>query len=597
MPDQSGLDFVREAKRLCLELPPFIMISGKGDEGAAIASLTLGASDYIAKRDGYLDQLPYTVDRAIAYDRLNRVNLQLQDELTERKRAQAALEEERLFLDTLLNAMPLPVFYEDTDGRYLGFNRAFERFYGKTREELVGRSVFNVAPQELAEICHAKDNELFRAPGVQVYETKMKDIDDRLHDVVYHKATFVDSNGRIAGLVGAILDITDRTRAEKEREKLEEQLRVSQKMEAIGSLAGGVAHDFNNLLCVILSYTAFALEGAQEGDLLMDNLLEVKKAANRAAALTRQLLAFSRKQVLQPVPLNLNQIAADIEKMLRRILGEDIDFLQKLAPDLGLTMADPGQIEQVLMNLVVNARDSMLQGGNLDITEGNAASYTAIRPGSYVELRVTDTGRGMDEDTRDRVFEPFFTTKPTVTGTGLGLSTVYGIIKQSGGDIQVESVLGRGATFRIYLPRKLSRTEAASTRPSLAQRRAAGGETILLVEDEEALRAAARRTLDAAGYKVLTAVDGNDALLTVAQHKGDVDLLLTDVVMPHMSGTALAEELSKLHPTLKILYVSGYMDKAAIVQEGALAAGTQFLGKPFTQADLTRKVREVLDEL
>ena len=199
---------------------------------------------------------------------------------------------------------------------------------------------------------------------------------------------------------------------------------------------------------MILSYTAFALEGAQEGDLLMDNLLEVKKAANRAAALTRQLLAFSRKQVLQPVPLNLNQIAADIEKMLLGILGEDIDFLQKLAPDLGLTMADPGQIEQVLMNRVVNARDSMLQGGNLDITEGNAASYTAIRPGSYVELRVTDTGRGMDEDTRDRVFEPFFTTKPTVTGTGLGLSTVYGIIKQSGGDIQVESVLGRGATFR-----------------------------------------------------------------------------------------------------------------------------------------------------
>ena len=475
MPDQSGLDFVREAKRLGYLLPPFVMISGKGDEQAAIASLKLGAADYIGKREGYLEQLPYTIDRAIAHDRLNRVNAQLQAELAQR-----------------------------------------------------GRS-------------------------------------------------------------------------EKEREKLEEQLRASQKMEAIGSLAGGIAHDFNNLLSVILSYAEFAIDDLPTNHPIRNDLLGVKKAATRAAELTRQLLAFSRKQVLQPVPLDVNQIVRGIEKMLRRVLGEHIDFVQLLAPDLGLTLADPGQVEQVLMNLVVNARDAMAEGGQLTIETSNAevdedfaASHLAVKPGSFVQLAVTDTGSGMDDQTRERIFEPFFTTKEKDKGTGLGLSTVYGIVKQTGGDIWVYSELGVGTTFKIYLPRELSATTATSIKPSAAPMRTNGTETILVAEDDLALNEIARRALEAAGYTVLTAANGQTALRTSAQHAGDIHLLLTDVVMPRMSGRVLAQELAKTRPYLKVIFMSGYTDDA-IVHHGVLDAGTHFLVKPFTKADLTRKVREVLD--
>jgi two-component system cell cycle sensor histidine kinase/response regulator CckA len=412
----------------------------------------------------------------------------------------------------------------------------------------------------------------------------------------------LDAKGQVVAVAHIVKDITASKQAEREREKLNEQLRASQRMEAIGSLAGGVAHDFNNLLSVILSYTGFALDGVRTGDPLRDDLGEVKNAAERAVALTRQLLAFSRKQVLQPVPLSLNQIAAGLEKMLRRILGEDIDLVQVLAPDLGLTLADPGQIEQVLMNLVVNARDSMPEGGkltietaNVEIDEEYAARHVAVKPGSYVQLAVSDTGCGMDEQTKARLFEPFFTTKEKGKGTGLGLSTVYGIVKQSGGNIWVYSEPGKGTTFKIYLPRELSATTATATKRPTVPRRTTGTETILVVEDEEALGKVARRTLDAAGYKVLTAADGDEALLQSAQHAGDIHLLLTDVVMPRMSGRALAQELSKTRPALKVLYMSGYTDNA-IVHHGVLDRGTHFLGKPFTGADLTRKVREVLDE-
>jgi signal transduction histidine kinase/DNA-binding response OmpR family regulator len=340
----------------------------------------------------------------------------------------------------------------------------------------------------------------------------------------------------------------------------------------------------------------------RDGDPLKKDLLEVVNAATRAAALTRQLLAFSRKQILQPVALDLNQIAEGVEKMLQRILGEDIKLVQTLAPDLGLTLADPGQLEQVLMNLVVNARDAMPEGGkliietsNVEIDEEYAARHMAVTPGSYVQLAVSDTGCGMDEQTRARIFEPFFTTKEQGKGTGLGLSTVYGIVKQSGGSIWVDSEPGQGTTFKICLPRELCATTVTLIKNSTIPRLFTGTETILLVEDEEALREIAQRSLEAAGYRVLTASDGHEALLVSADHAGDIQLLLTDVVMPRMSGRVLAQEVAKTRPTVKVVYMSGYTDDA-ILRHGVLEAGIHFLAKPFTSAGLTRKVREVLDD-
>jgi two-component system, cell cycle sensor histidine kinase and response regulator CckA len=474
MPDQSGLDFAREAKHRGLPLPPFIMLSGMGDDAAAIASLRLGAADYVAKREGYLNQLQYTIERAIAYDRLDRISEQLRVELAERKRI------------------------------------------------------------------------------------------------------------------------------EGDRERLEVQLREAQRMEAIGRLAGGIAHDFNNLLSVIIGGTGLAMDECQDDDRIKDELREVEKAAKSAAVLTRQLLAFSRKQVLQPIGLNLNRIVGSIEKMLRRIIGEDIDYVQMLAPDLGVVLADPGQIEQVLMNLVVNARDAMPTGGKLTIETSNVefdVEYTArdvtVEPGSYVYLAVTDTGFGMDEKTKARIFEPFFTTKGMGKGTGLGLSTVYGIVKQSGGNIWVDSEPGIGSTFRIHLPRV---EEAAATAPTVKTvvTHAVGTETILVVEDEEGILGIASRILGAARYTVLSAPTAEDALRICKTHPAEIQLLLTDVVMPQMSGRGLAERMAALRPGIKVLYMSGYTDDI-IAHHGTLAPGTHFIAKPFGAADLTRKVREVLD--
>jgi CheY-like chemotaxis protein len=316
----------------------------------------------------------------------------------------------------------------------------------------------------------------------------------------------------------------------------------------------------------------------------------------------RQLLAFSRKQILEPKVLDLNQITAELEKMLRRILGEDVDFMQTHAPDIGLILADPGQIEQVLMNLVVNARDAMPEGGKLTIETANvvldaeyAAIHATVEPGPYVMLAVTDTGSGMNEQTRARIFEPFFTTKGKGKGTGLGLSTVYGIVRQSGGDIHVYSEPGLGTTFKIYLPRKASATEIESKIP-ISPTRLVGNETILVVEDEEAVCNLAKRILGAAGYTVLVAASGADALAKCERHSDEIHLVLTDVVMPEMSGRTLAERLAKLRPGIKVLYMSGYTDNA-IVHHGTLDPGTKFIGKPFNAADLTRKVREVLDEV
>jgi two-component system cell cycle sensor histidine kinase/response regulator CckA len=524
----------------------------------------------------------------------------LEEDVIGLKHAENALGASEMRYRSLFESAKDGILILDADsGRIVDVNPFLTELTGYSREEYLGKHLWEIGPFKDIAASRASFADLQSKHYVRYEDLPLEDRKGQKIDVEFVSNVYPVGDHHV--IQCNVRDITARKRAEETREKLEEQLRTSQKMEAIGSLAGGVAHDFNNLLSVIQSYTGYALDAVRDGDPIKDDLLEVKKAGERAVALTRQLLAFSRKQMLQPVQLNLNQIAAGVEMMLRRILGEDIDLVQTLAPDLGLTLADPGQLEQVIMNLVVNARDAMPEGGkltietsNVEIDEEYAARHVAVIPGPYVSLAVTDTGCGMDQEAKARLFEPFFTTKEK--GTGLGLSTVYGIVRQSGGHVWVYSEPGVGTTFKVYLPRSFTATEANTITPStVPMRSTVGSETILVVEDDEALCKVAKRSLDAAGYTVLAAADGDKALQICARYAGDIHLLVTDVVMPRMGGRALAQELSKRRPALKVLYMSGYTD-SAIVHHGVLDAGTRFLGKPFTEAELTRKVRKVLDD-
>jgi signal transduction histidine kinase/CheY-like chemotaxis protein len=384
------------------------------------------------------------------------------------------------------------------------------------------------------------------------------------------------------------------------RASLEEQLRQSQKLEAIGRLAGGIAHDFNNILTAIMGYSALLQASLEERNPLRQEVDEIKKAVRRASSLVQQLLAFSRRQVLQLKVLDLNAVVLNIQQLLQRLIGEDIELVIITTTALGHVKADPGQIEQVLMNLALNARDAMPQGGKLTIATSNvvidetfARRHLVSRPGPYVMLSVSDTGSGMDEETQAHIFEPFYTTKEQGKGTGLGLATVYGIIKQSEGSIFVFSEPGKGATCKIYLPRvdePLTPTE--SVKPVIAAPQ--GTETILLVEDEESVRELVRKVLEKNGYTILEARHGENAIEICGRHKAEIHLLVTDVVMPRMSGRELAEKLMISHPKLKVLYLSGYTDDA-VVRHGVLESMTAFLQKPFTPDALARKVRDVLD--
>jgi two-component system, cell cycle sensor histidine kinase and response regulator CckA len=393
--------------------------------------------------------------------------------------------------------------------------------------------------------------------------------------------------------------VTERERAQEELRTGEEHLRQAQKMEAVGRLAGGIAHDFNNALTVIKSFSQFLLEDLDTEDRRRSDVREIAKAADRAAAMTRKLLAFGRKQVLQPKPLDLNAVVAGMGPTLRRMLGAaDVTVAMDLDPTARVIEADPGQIEQVILNLAANARDAMPRGGALTICTRNEALERAnakweVRPGAYTLLSIADTGIGMDEATKAHLFEPYFTTKEQGKGSiGLGLSTVYGIIKQSGGHVWVDSAPGQGTTFRIYMPHATSRDSlpAVSPRPHVP---AAGEETILLVDDEEALRIAARRMLQRAGFTVIQASDGADALRVLAEHTGPVHALVTDVVMPGVGGPELVRRLREVRPDLPTLFISGYSEEGVRTQ-GALHPDAAFLEKPFSPEDLIRKVREVM---
>src|SRR6266513_2056665 len=400
----------------------------------------------------------------------------------------------------------------------------------------------------------------------------------------------------LASVASAVAVGVERKRAEEALRQSEERLRQAQKMEAVGRLAGGVAHDFNNLLTVITSYSDLLLEDLGSDDPKRDDVVQIRKAAEGAAALTRQLLAFSRQQVLEPKALDLKTTVAGTEKLLERLIGEDVRLTTVLAPDLGVVKADPGQLEQIIINLAVNARDAMPTGGrltieaaNVDMDEAYVRGHAPASPGRYVMLALSDTGIGMDEQTKARIFEPFFTTKEPGKGTGLGLATVYGIVKQSGGFIGVYSEPGHGATFKVYLPRGEQASEPVAA-PQPPARALGGTETILLAEDEAAVRNLARRVLEKHGYTLLRAATGRDGVRLAEQHGSPIDLLVTDVVMPEMGGRELAQRLTTRQPTLKVLYLSGYTDDA-IVHHGVLDAGVAFLQKPFKPDELVRKIR------
>jgi PAS domain S-box-containing protein len=510
----------------------------------------------------------------------------------ERKRAERELSKsEERYRDLVENAHDI-IYSQDLAGNYTSMNKAGAQITGYTHAEALALNITQtVAPEYLP-----KAREMFTAKlaGERVTAYEMDIIAKDGHRITVEANTkLVYQDGVAVGIQGIARDVT-------ERKQLEEQLRQSQKMEAIGQLAGGVAHDFNNLLTAINGYSSLALQRLEDGHPIRSYLEEVKKAGDRAANLTRQLLAFGRKQILQPVAINLNDIVTDMNKMLRRLIGEDIELRAKLDPSLKRIKADPGQIEQVLVNLVVNARDAMPEGGKLTIETAKvelhqeyANTHVGVVPGDYVMLAVSDTGTGMTEATQARIFDPFFTTKEKGKGTGLGLSTVYGIVKQSGGSIWVYSELRHGTTFKVYLPQLAvapQKTETAVVEPAPA----GGIETILLVEDEDVVRGLAAKILEQSGYKVLAASRGPEAIQMCRQRAEPIHLLLTDVVMPETSGKEVADRMTELLPGLRVLYMSGYTDEA-IVHHGVLDSNVEFIQKPFTPAALVRKVREVLD--
>ncbi len=509
----------------------------------------------------------------------------------ERARADEQLRRSETRYRLLFESNPEAMFvYDPGTLRFLAVNDAAVARYGWAREEFLRMTLRDIRPS--SEVPKPETAAAAEERGAAtVSDTKHRKKDGTLIDVEV-LSDWIEFEGRRARLVLA-KDVTERLR-------LEEQLRQSQKMEAIGQLAGGIAHDFNNLLTAILGFCGLLERQVGANTQMRGDVAEIRHAAGRAAELTRKLLAFGRRQMLAPQVLDLNGLVADLDRMLRRVIGEDIELIAQLDAELAPVKADLGQLEQVILNLVVNARDAMPQGGrvtiqtaNTDLDETYTDTHAPVVPGRYVLLAVSDTGTGMHPDAKAHLFEPFFTTKEVGKGTGLGLATVYGIVKQSGGYIWVYSETGNGTTVKIYLPRSDEPAQPAP-RPRVLQGLPTGSETVLIVEDAEAIRSLARKVLTAQGYTVLEAGDGAEALKIAQRHAGPLHLVLTDVVMPGMGGRELAQRLAPLRPELKLVYMSGYTGDA-VVHRGLLDDGLPFLAKPFTPEDLALKVRVALD--
>jgi PAS domain S-box-containing protein len=518
-------------------------------------------------------------------------------DLTERTWAEEACKETQLRLTALLDSAMDGILMLDAEQRIVMCNGKVERMFGRTAGELVGRSILRILPDGLVgqvavEPAPASDaratqtGHLGRLRGVRGNGEEFP-IEASISEVEVRRQKF---------LTLTLRDMTERARVEEAFAESQERLRQSQKMAVVGHLTGGVVHDFNNLLTIIGGHAELLLTGLPSDAPMRDSLSQIRSASSKAASLTRQLLAFSRKQVVEPKILDLNMLVKDTEKMIRRLVGEDVSLQTVLAVDLNQVKVDPGQMDQVILNLVVNARDAMPKGGKLTLKTFNVAltkrTCPEADPGSYVALRITDSGCGMTSQVRARIFEPFFTTKSVGKGTGLGLTVVHGIVKQNGGSIVVDSKPGAGTTFTIYLPAAHGiLNQARQVQPETSAR---GCETVLLVEDEETLRSLGAVVLESYGYNVLTAAGGQEALRLAHRHRGKLDLLLTDVVMPGINGCELAAMLRRRQPGLRVLFLSGYTEED-IVTRGIPNDGSAFLSKPFSPASLVTKIRQVLD--
>jgi two-component system cell cycle sensor histidine kinase/response regulator CckA len=522
-------------------------------------------------------------------------NVELQAQIAERQRMEEDLLTERNLLRALIDNVPDQIYVKDTEGRFMLANAAtMIQLNVSAPDQLLGKTDFDFFPPEQAAQFLAEEQAIVQS-GQPVINREQSAVDKQTGAEIWGLTTKVPvrgAHGQFIGLVSVSRDITARKR-------LEAQFLHAQKMESIGRLAGGVAHDFNNLLTAIIGYAELARDGLDTTSPRHSDLQAILEAANRATTLTHQLLVFARKQVLESQVLQLDELTLNLDKLLRRLIGEDIELNTLTAADLWSVKADANQIEQVLLNLAINARDAMPKGGKLTIETVNVnldAAYThqhmGVTAGPYVMLAVSDTGVGMPPEVQAQVFEPFFTTKEAGKGTGLGLATCYGIVKQHGGHISIYSEVAHGTTFKVYLPRT---TEADDPRltDALPETVLAGAETVLLVEDAASVRHLAARVLRQLGYTVLEASDGVEALRVAGENLGAIDLLLTDVVMPQLGGTALAERLRDMYPRLKVLFISGYTDQT-IIHHSLLELGAAFLQKPFTPELLARKVREVL---
>lgn len=516
----------------------------------------------------------------------------LEEKVQELNLAHNALSDSRNWLVRILNALPEPVFVKDSEHRWVLLNDAFYAFMGYSQKEMIGKSDYDFYPKDEADIFWEKDEEVFRSGKDNINEEPFTDAQGKLHTIITKKTLYIDERGE-RYIVGIIRDITERV-------NLEAKLRQTAKMESVGRLAGGVAHDFNNMLSVIIGHTDLALEEVDRSSPLYDVLSEIKKAGERSADLTRQLLAFARKQTVAPKVLDINKTVVGMMSMLKRLIGEDIDLAWVPGSDVWHVNVDPTQIDQLLANLCVNARDAINDVGKITIETANLVfddsfceDHPGIKAGEYVLMAVSDNGCGMSAETQANIFEPFYTTKGEGKGTGLGLATVYGIVRQNSGFINVYSEPGEGTTFKIYLPRYLSDQEKEQDKPE-EQPIEEGHETVLLVEDEPAILKMTDYMLKKMGYRVVTAGTPDEALAQVEKYAGEIDLLMTDVVMPEMNGKDLARKIISMQPKLKSIFMSGYT-ASVIAHHGVLDEGVNFIQKPFTAKQLSVKIREALD--